>query len=71
MSLWKSIETLPDSEHHRGFFVIAPYPSSGGWSDPCFTWKAPDGSLPRWHHPFPPTHWLKLPPLPKTEGSDK
>lgn len=61
---WHPIETAP--RDIRGCFLIAPYPTGKGWTDPYFGWwDAKPGLWARWPHPFQPTLWHPFPEPPE------
>lgn len=73
---WQSISTLPDD--YKGMFVVIgldvliPRVNKQYTTDPYCVWLNRNPLLKiqevlaekfvRWPHPFPPTHWLPLPP---------
>jgi hypothetical protein len=69
MAEWQPIETAPKN-NPKMFVVIGIRVKfgntvSGYISDPWCVWRRGDDGFSRWPHPFPPTHWMPLPDLPK------
>ena len=67
---WQPIETAPKDGRLmfvvRGFGVTNLNCGARAYTtDPYCVWPGDDGGWVRWPHPFPPTHWMSLPPAPK------
>jgi hypothetical protein len=63
VSGWRPIEEAPVGK--TMFVVVSIRPDYT--TDPWCTWQPHPGEFARWPHPFPPTHFLLLPPA--TEDS--
>lgn len=65
---WMPIETAPCGTTEmfvaRGFHVTSGR-LKNYTTDPYCVWQPQPGVFPRWPHPFPPTHFVKLPTDPK------
>ena len=74
---WQPIETLQKGT--RKMFVAIAFNVDTGLSapgggyryttDPWCVWYS-NGEFVRWPHPFPPTHWMPLPPPPQENTHD-
>lgn len=67
---WQPIETLQEGGKEVVCLIgIAP---SGYVTDPWTGWKMFRGGYARWPHPFPPTHWCRIPKFqpPTTDKED-
>lgn len=67
---WLPIESAPKDGREmyvvRGFDIKPnkKYLISRYTTDPYCVWPDGKGNWARWPHPFPPTHWMPLPPPP-------
>jgi hypothetical protein len=63
---WMPIDTAPLTK--KPMFVVIGIDVKVGnttyTTDPYCVWRREDGKFVRWMHPFPPTHWLRLPDIP-------
>ena len=66
---WLPIESSP--RHTKEMFVVRAFDvlinGHKYTSDPYCVW-ADKAEFVRWPHPFEPTHWMRIPPAPSTEG---
>ena len=73
--MWLPIETAPTSRERmfvvQGFDVINGFTGGRPYTtDPWCVWREKDGTLARWPHHFPPTHWTALPAPPNSRADE-
>lgn len=59
---WQPIKDAP-KDSKRPILLISNAGPNGYITDPYAGWQNADGTWERWPHPFPPTHFMIIPPL--------
>lgn len=65
-ALWQPIETAPIHEAPFFALIVGRYPDKLTWTKQVECWWN-GSSWDAWCHPFPPTHWRPLSPLPDSQ----